>query len=48
MTIDYPHGVTLALDRYVLIVAGSDLRIVTCAAEPGTEDAERPILNPGK
>jgi hypothetical protein len=32
----------------VLTVAGSDLRIVIYTAEPGTEDAERPILNPGK
>ncbi len=48
MTIDHPHVGTLTLDRDVLTVAGSDLRIVIYTAEPGTEDTERPILNPGK
>jgi hypothetical protein len=49
MTIDHPHVGTPTLGRCgVLTVAGSDLRIVIYTAEPGTEDAERPILNPGK
>ncbi len=48
MTIDHPHVGTPTLGRDVLTVAGSDLRIVIYTAEPGTEDAERPILNPGK
>lgn len=48
MTIDHPHVRILTLDRDVLTVAGIDLRIVIYTAEPGTEDAERLVLNPGR
>jgi MmyB-like transcription regulator ligand binding domain len=46
--IDHPRVGTPDAGPRVVTAAGSDLRIVIYTAEPGTEDAERPILNPGK
>jgi transcriptional regulator with XRE-family HTH domain len=43
-TIDHPQVGALTLDCDVLLVAGSDLRIMIYTAEPGTEDAERLAL----
>lgn len=34
----------IALDCDTLLVARDDSRITACAAEPGTEDADRPAL----
>ncbi|SCF95735.1 hypothetical protein GA0115254_126860 [Streptomyces sp. Ncost-T10-10d] len=43
-TIEHPQVGPLALDCDVLSVAGSDLRIMICTAEPGTRDAEHLAL----
>jgi len=43
-TIDHPQVGPLTLDCDVLVVAGSDLRIMVYTAEPGTEAAERLAL----
>ncbi|MFF4951246.1 helix-turn-helix transcriptional regulator [Streptomyces chattanoogensis] len=42
--VDHPQVGTLTLDCDLLSVAGSDLRILVCTAEPDTEDAERLAL----
>ncbi len=48
MTVDHPPAGTLTLAATSSPCRAATLRIVIDTAEPGTEDAERPVLNPGK
>ena len=43
-SIDHPAVGLLTLDCDILLVSGSDLRIIAYTAEPGSEDAEKLAL----